>query len=182
MRSNAALWESTLLAIIYDEHGGFYDHVAPPPAVPPDDNQQEYTFDQYGLRVPAILVSPWVKREVNATLFDHTSVLKYLIDKWHLGPLGRRAAQANSIGTALQTGMSLRDDTPVRINLTGSGGHFQLWPGYSETRKYPMTRDIMHCELWRSLPAASSIVNKMVGAMLINGSRNMVIEPPTDWT
>ena len=118
LRSNAALWESTLLVIIYDEHGGFYDHVVPPPAVPPDDHQQEYTFDQYGLRVPAILVSPWVKREVNATLFDHTSVLKYLIDKWHLGPLGRRAAMANSIGIALQTGMSLRDDTPVRINLT----------------------------------------------------------------
>ncbi len=116
LRANAALWESTLLVIMYDEHGGFYDSVTPPPAVPPDDNQQEYTFDQYGLRVPAILVSPWVKREVNSTVFDHTSVLKYLIDKWNLGPLGRRAAEANSIGMAIQTVMQA--NTPIRISLT----------------------------------------------------------------
>src|SRR5579862_4507594 len=54
------LWNSTLLIVAFDEHGGFYDHVPPPPAEPPDAHQEEYTFDQLGVRVPALLISPWV--------------------------------------------------------------------------------------------------------------------------
>jgi phospholipase C len=102
LRSNPDLWNSSLLAIFFDEHGGFYDHVVPPGAVAPDDHQQEYTFDQLGVRVPALLISPWVSRTVDHTQFDHTSVLKYLIDKWGLGSLGRRAAAATSIAAALR--------------------------------------------------------------------------------
>lgn len=117
MRANEALWHSTLLIIFYDEHGGFYDHVIPPPAIPPDDLHDGYDFNQYGLRVPAILVSPWVKQGVEHLLFDHTSVLKYLTDKWHLGPLGRRTAAANSIGVAISEGTP-RLDTCARIELT----------------------------------------------------------------
>ena len=50
-------WEKTLLVIFYDEHGGFFDHVAPPGA--PDDDPQ--MFGRYGVRVPALVVSPWVE-------------------------------------------------------------------------------------------------------------------------
>jgi phospholipase C len=96
IRRNDALWKSCLLVVLYDEHGGFYDHVVPPPAVPPDHYVEEYTFDQLGVRVPAILVSPFVKMGVIHDEFDHTSLLRYLIDKWQLGPLGARAATANS--------------------------------------------------------------------------------------
>src|ERR1035438_89236 len=53
--SSAPTWGKTLLLITYDEHGGFYDHVAPPPAV--DDDRE---FQRLGLRVPAIVVSPLV--------------------------------------------------------------------------------------------------------------------------
>jgi phospholipase C len=104
LRANPGLWASTLLVVLYDEHGGFYDHVEPPTAanspvaVPPDDHHEEYTFDRLGVRVPALLVSPWVDQGFDATTFDHTSLLKYLIDKCGLGPLGNRTAQANSIG------------------------------------------------------------------------------------
>ena len=101
IRSNPDLWESTLLVVVYDEHGGFYDHVEPPAAVPPDDHKEEWTFDRLGVRVPAILVSPWVRAGVEKTVFDHTSLLKYLTDKWKLGPLGRRTDNANSIAVAL---------------------------------------------------------------------------------
>src|ERR1700732_3104736 len=87
--------------LVYDEHSGFYDHVEPPAAVAPDDHQEEWTFDRLGVRVPAILVSPWVRAGVEKTVFDHTSLLKYLTDKWNLGPLGLRTQQANSIGVAL---------------------------------------------------------------------------------
>lgn len=115
IRSNPALWRSTLLIVTYDEHGGFYDHVTPPKAVPPDDHQEEYTFDQYGVRVPAVLISPWVGRGVVHTEFDHTSVLKYLIEKWGLGELGRRAAAAASVAEALTE--VVREDTPPFIHI-----------------------------------------------------------------
>lgn len=101
IRSNPELWESTLLVVVYDEHGGFYDHVVPPAAVAPDDHHEEWTFDRLGVRVPAILVSPWVRAGVEKTEFDHTSLLKYMKKKWTLGPLGRRTDAANSIAVAL---------------------------------------------------------------------------------
>jgi phospholipase C len=117
IRANDALWDSTLLVVVFDEHGGFYDHVVPPEAPPPDNAQpSEYTFDQFGVRVPAILVSPWVERGVVHTQFDHTSLLKYLSDKWLLGSLGRRTAAANSIGIALE--QTRRDCELRRIELT----------------------------------------------------------------
>lgn len=107
IRSNDALWESTLLVITYDEHGGFYDHVTPPPAVAPDDLRVDsaYGFNQLGVRVPALLVSPWVGRCVEHTTFDHTSLLKYLIEKWNLGSLYARTEAATSIAVALRTEM-----------------------------------------------------------------------------
>jgi len=122
LRANAGLWNSTLLVIIYDEHGGFFDHVPPPEgipqSVPPDDHQEEYTFDRLGVRVPALLVSPWADRKVEHTLFDHTSLLKYLTEKWSLGTLGRRTQAANSIGPALRTSGEPRPDGVAKIELT----------------------------------------------------------------
>lgn len=119
IRSNDLLWESTLLVVVFDEHGGFYDHVSPPPAVPPDDNRQEWLFDRLGVRVPALLVSPWVKAGVETTVFDHTSLLKYLTDKWDLGPLGRRTAAANSIAVALDQSAPRQGTLPfIRVPYT----------------------------------------------------------------
>ena len=119
LRSTPELWNSSLLVVFFDEHGGFYDHVTPPGAVAPDDHQTEYTFDQLGVRVPALLVSPWVSRTVEHTQFDHTSLLKYLIDKWGLGPLGRRAAAAASIATAIREPQARTDTIPfIRVSYT----------------------------------------------------------------
>jgi hypothetical protein len=118
LRANPDLWNTTLLVIFYDEHGGFYDHVDPPPAIPPDQHQEEYTFDRFGVRVPALLVSPWVQKTVEHRRFDHTSVLKYLIDKWELNPLGERTATASSIAVALQTHATPRHNTLERITLS----------------------------------------------------------------
>jgi phosphoesterase family protein len=87
--------------MLFDEHGGFYDHVPPPAAVPPDHHQEEYTFDRLGVRVPVLLVSPWVDNTVLHDEFDHTSVLKYLIDKWELAPLGDRTAHAKTFADAI---------------------------------------------------------------------------------
>lgn len=116
IRANDQLWESTLLVVFYDEHGGFYDHVVPGAAIPPDNHQEEYAFNQYGVRVPALLISPWVSQGVERTLFDHTSLLKYLIEKWDLESLGQRTANANSIGTVIDLNAP-REDTISRIEL-----------------------------------------------------------------
>lgn len=119
IRSQDELWKSSLLVILFDEHGGFYDHVSPPTAIAPDGERAEYTFDRLGVRVPAVLVSPWVDKRVEQTVFDHTSLLRYLTDKWDLGPLGARTAAANSISVGVQRA-TLRDDTLpfVRVSQT----------------------------------------------------------------
>jgi phospholipase C len=119
LRSNEELWKSSLLVVLFDEHGGFYDHVSPPPAVPPDEHHEEYSFDRLGVRVPAVLVSPWVSKRVEKTQFDHTSLLKYLVNKWGLGPLGARTAAANSIGVAI-TETAPRIDTLPFIRISTS--------------------------------------------------------------
>lgn len=106
LRANEDLWKSTLLVVLFDEHGGFYDHLTPPKTVAPDHHQDEYAFDQLGVRVPTILISAWqVIGERDGVLsdeFDHTSLLKYLIEKWDLGPLGRRAAHASAFAVLPQ--------------------------------------------------------------------------------
>jgi phospholipase C len=106
IRARKEIWDSTLFILTWDEHGGFYDHVEPPPAVPPDHNSQEgFGFDRYGVRVPAVLISRWVKpRSVFAPrrgVLDHTSILRYMSDKYDLGPLGNRTASAASIAEAI---------------------------------------------------------------------------------
>jgi phospholipase C len=117
LRSNKPLWESTLLVVVYDEHGGFYDHVIPPKTVAPDGLTKSYDFKQLGLRVPALLISPRCGRRVEKTQFDHTSLLKYLTEKWGLGPLGERTRQANSIGCALTESAPRADTIPfIRVS------------------------------------------------------------------
>jgi phospholipase C len=83
--SNPALWASTALLVVYDEHGGIFDHVPPPACTPdghsagPADTQLNYpfNFDRLGVRVPAILISPWIpKGTVVGTdrVFEHASI------------------------------------------------------------------------------------------------------------
>jgi phospholipase C len=70
------VWRKTLLVISYDEHGGCYDHVAPSAAVPPEPPVagQTFTFDRYGVRVPAVIVSPYV---APGTIFGKSSAVPF---------------------------------------------------------------------------------------------------------
>jgi phospholipase C len=128
IRANDALWKSTLLVILYDEHGGFADHVPPPACVPPDDEHAEYTFDRLGVRVPAVLVSPWLEPQVVDTVCDHTSLLRSLTEKWGLGPLGARTAQAADIFGALARTAEARTNTPKKIGLELQGETASVQP------------------------------------------------------
>ena len=78
IRSNPDTWHSTVLLIVWDEHGGIFDHVAPPVVAHRDgfaSTAPAFQFDRYGVRVPAIVVSPYVEKgKVDHTLFEHASI------------------------------------------------------------------------------------------------------------
>ena len=93
-----------------------HDHVVPPnTAIPPDGHTEEFSFTQFGPRVPALLISPRAPKTFVDTVFDHTSILRYVSDKWDLRPLTKRSAGANSIGSALDMTGPLRADVPMTV-------------------------------------------------------------------
>ncbi len=96
--ARSPIWERCLLVITYDEHGGFYDHVPPPTT---EDDYAELGFDQLGFRVPTIAVGPWVRPGVSHTVLDHTSVLRYVCDRFGVEPWNTRIAAATSIEALL---------------------------------------------------------------------------------
>ncbi len=112
-------WKQTLLIVTYDEHGGCYDHVVPPAATPPDDlTPDQVVFDRYGVRVPAVIVSPYVRagsliRPAGAVPFDHTSVAATLRKLFGIQPLTARDAAAPDLLDALDTRPD--NDGPDRI-------------------------------------------------------------------
>lgn len=93
-------WKHTLLIVTYDEHSGCFDHVVPPPATPPDDRRPNgYDFSQFGVRVPAVIISPYVRprsviRPAGTTPFDHTSIIATLGKLFGFPPLTARDAAA----------------------------------------------------------------------------------------
>ena len=90
IRGNPNLWPNTAILVVYDEHGGIYDHV-PPPACTPDGfvaqpkdtgTPDPFHFDRLGVRVPAILISPWVQKGlVINEIFEHASIPGTITDQ-----------------------------------------------------------------------------------------------------
>ena len=112
-------WEQTLLIITYDEHGGFFDHCIPPAATPPTSTPPVpcgFDFRSLGVRVPAVLVSPWIPA---GTVFhptdapvDHTSVIRTICAQWNLAPLTDRDANAASLAPVLGNTLRPRSEMP----------------------------------------------------------------------
>ena len=83
-------WNHCMLVILYDEHGGYYDHVAPPTA---DDARSAEGFGQLGVRIPAFVAGPYVKEGyVSSVVRDHCSVLSHITQSFGLEPLTERVA------------------------------------------------------------------------------------------
>jgi len=111
-------WEKTLFVIVYDEHGGIYDHVLPPAAVNPDGqicSDPPCDFTQFGLRVPAVLVSPRLEKGiVDDTPYDHTSLLATVKEIFGLKDfLTERDRQARTFTRLLAA--QARADAPATV-------------------------------------------------------------------
>jgi len=110
-------WDDTLLVVVYDEHGGFYDHVPPPPL----DVDDGSPYATYGVRVPALVIGPRVrvKDNVSHQQFDHTSLIKTILlqstDPDHsdeaIKRMGPRVEHAQHLGVLLDE--QARDDIPA---------------------------------------------------------------------
>jgi phospholipase C len=120
-------WPRTLLIWTFDEGGGYYDHVPPPVAVPPDSIPPLHPalhydgFARYGFRVPAVVVSPWSRpNHVTSVLHDHTSILAMLERKWNLPPLTHRDAAASDLLDFLDLSQpAFLDPPPLAAPLAG---------------------------------------------------------------
>ena len=98
---NGPNWSDTAIVITYDEHGGFWDHVAPPTSSKHSDMWGP------GSRVPSIVISPLAKRHyVDHTLYDTTSILATIEHRWNLMPLSTRDASANDLRRAFRASRS----------------------------------------------------------------------------
>ena len=121
LRANPAAWNQTLFVLLYDEHGGFYDHVEPPAAIAPDAIRADVDFDfkRFGVRVPAIVASPWIASGIDQTVYDHTSVLAFVCDRFGLdrARLGARVQAAPHVGNAPVWLSQPRTDTPASLRI-----------------------------------------------------------------
>jgi phospholipase C len=150
--STGTKWNNTLLLITYDEHGGCYDHVEPPTAKPPDaasnPGEEGFCFDRYGVRVPTVLVSPYIEagtvfRSPSDVPYDHTSILATLRDWLQIPeeqmPPSKRVKEAPTFANVL-TRSTARTDIPVI--------------GLSEAAAKPTTRFLAWNDLQKAMLSA----------------------------
>lgn len=99
-------WNSTAIVVVWDDWGGFYDHVRPP----------QYGFGALGFRVPAIVVSPYARAGYVAhQQFEFASILRFIEDNWSLGRLGTSDVRAASIGGVFDFSQNPRPYVPVKV-------------------------------------------------------------------
>lgn len=112
------LWGSSALVVVFDEHGGFYDHVPPPGAPAPADGHpdpEKFDFKTLGPRVPALIISPLIaKNLIDHTQYDHTSILRTLSEWLGLAPLTERDKHAQSFSHLFKLDIA-RQGTPLHL-------------------------------------------------------------------
>lgn len=124
-------WDETLFILTFDEHGGFGDHVPPPTDIPagdkltytekaPDGQPTTFDFTRLGIRVPTLLISPWVGKGVvekkgrnKGGEYDHTSILGFLANLWGLDTLTPRVGWSSTFEHLIED--ESRGDTPTTL-------------------------------------------------------------------
>jgi phospholipase C len=125
IKRNPQLWANTVLLVVYDEHGGIYDHVVPPPCTPDTFTASanntgtgvEFKFDRLGVRVPAILISPWIpKGTVVNRVFDHASI-PATVTKFFLGDYSPRSPRETGADVFIEPNAGAVDPTRNLLSL-----------------------------------------------------------------
>jgi phospholipase C len=165
--SDRSIWRRTLFVITYDEHGGFFDHVPPPgtigfakrfpqligvpplsaggdvaPVFLPDGQKPHPEAKRFmGVRVPALVVSPWVpERSASNVIFDHTSIMRTIFERFNNGNVpdrfGPRVTEANHLGSLLSLGEPRLDVPPIDQKSVGLPSTRSAATTSSETDDY----------------------------------------------
>jgi phospholipase C len=122
---SSPLWPNTALLVVYDEHGGIYDHVVPPPCTPDQftasandtGTGMPFAFDRLGVRVPAILISPWIPAgTVVNRVFDHASI-PGTITKFFLGAFSPRSPRETSADVFIEPNAGTVDPARNLLSL-----------------------------------------------------------------
>jgi phospholipase C len=175
---NSPDWDSTLLIVTFDEHGGCYDHVCPPSypkckfAISPDGvvippthiGGSGFKFDRLGVRVPAIVVSPFTDRgTISNKVYDHTSVLSTVVNCFGLPKrqLGKRQAKAPDVSEALNLDVA-RQDLPPIVPPAG-------WNPSLEARVVDSTRALLH--------AKGKPISHLQHRILVGAAHRMKVSP-----
>lgn len=145
---DSELWNDTLLIITFDEHGGNYDHVLPPPAVQPNaeavNEETGFDFTQFGVRVPTILISPYIeagsvfRAQKNGTPLSHSSILATLEARFGLPSLTARDEAAPDVSAALSR-VEPRDDDPLKGVIP------PVYTPPATAPDHPSHLQLMHC-------------------------------------
>jgi phospholipase C len=126
IKQNASIWQCTALLVVYDEHGGIYDHVVPPVCTPDQftasandtGTGQPFAFDRLGVRVPAILISPWIPKGsvVDGRIFDHASI-PATVTKFFLGDYSPRSPRETTADVFIEPNVAPVDPTRNLLSL-----------------------------------------------------------------
>lgn len=174
------VWKGTVMVVTYDEHGGFFDHVSPPAlrTDPPAGALYQAGFDTLGVRVPAFVISPFVNpKTVFNGLLDHTSILKFIgqkfgkdgsyseavdkravgsvLDVLNLSDAGREAVAAPSLDPYLQRQAKPAGFTPGTAPETPIQHCFQT--ALDTIRAHPAKQPGKFDELLGTFPARSTV-------------------------
>lgn len=130
--ATSPVWNKTLFIITYDEHGGFYDHVAPPET---GDTDPEFT--QLGFRVPSLVIGPTVRKGCVSDLqFEHCSIAKTLMTRFGIAPLNERMALANDVSSCIHPDY-INDPQPAPPVPLVNASLSKLLAGVGETTSQP---------------------------------------------
>jgi len=168
---NGPNWNETLFIITYDEHGGCYDHVPPPAAASPGPPYSDgFQFNRYGVRVPAVIVSPYIEAgsvvrppDGHPYPFDHTSIIATLTKLFGLnGPLTQRDQAAPDLVHVLRLD-GAANDGPGRIEAPVLQPTSEEISALLQARPNDLQANL--CQLAAHLPAGSAQVGGHIAAL-----------------